>query len=80
MAKLLNLPWFIGYRLTSLYEKVIEEMYPFDRVYALSANPFDEFTPYQPERSWDTARCPENEFFCNENDRIYEQEIMIFLK
>lgn len=42
--------------------------------------PLIEFTPYQPERSWDTVRCPKNEFFCNENDRVYEREIMIFLK
>ena len=42
--------------------------------------PLIEFTPYQPERSWDAARCPEKEFFCNENDRVYEKEMMIFLK
>ena len=53
MAKIVNLPWFNGHRLTSLYKKKITRKF----------TPLIEFTRYQPERSWDTARCPEKEFF-----------------
>ena len=44
-------------------------MYPFDRVYTLSAR---EVLGH--------STLPEKEFFCNENDRVYEKKIMIFLK
>lgn len=40
MAKLVNLPWFNGHRLTSLYKKKITRKF----------TPLIEFTPYQPER------------------------------
>lgn len=53
MAKLVNLPWFNGHRLTSLYKKKITRKF----------TPLIKFTSYQPERSWDTVRCPEKEFF-----------------
>lgn len=70
MAKLVNLPWFNGHRLTSLYKKKNnKEIYPFDRVYTLSAR---EILGH--------STLSGKGIFCNENYRVYEQEIMIFLK